>query len=503
MKLEELSAAELGRRIAARELTSRGVTEYFLDRIERLDGAINAYVHIDREAALAEADNADRRIAAGEAGLSPLAGVPVSLKDVLCIKDVPTTCGSRMLAEFRPPYDAAVVEKLRGAGLVVLGKTNMDEFAMGGSTETSIFGACRNPWDVTRTAGGSSGGAAACLAAGMTPLSIGSDTGGSVRQPAAFCGVLGLKPTYGRVSRYGLIAFASSLDQVGPLAHHAEDLALLMEVIAGHDLRDSTSLDSAWLDSPDEAFGQQLDQPLAGLRVGIVASQIASHGVSADVRAAVALAAKALGDLGATLVDIELPHADYAVATYYLIAPSEASSNLARYDGAHYGYRAELAGSDATLETMYCRTRSEGFGAEVQRRIMLGTFALSSGYYEAYYKKALQLRRLIYEDYRRAFESVDMLLGPVAPSTAFRLGEKLGDPVQMYLEDLFTVGANLAGVPAVAVPAGQNDAALPLAIQLQGPPLSESRLLAAAHQLQQAGFFSPRIAPQSQNAPQS
>ncbi|MGN6547221.1 MAG: amidase, partial [Aureliella sp.] len=309
MKLEELSAAELGRRIAARELTSRGVAEYFLDRIERLNGEVNAYVHVDRQAVLAEAEAVDRRIAAGEAGLSPLAGVPVSLKDVLCVKDVPTTCGSRMLADFRPPYDATVVDKLRRAGLVLLGKTNMDEFAMGGSTETSIFGACKNPWDRTRTAGGSSGGAAACLAAGMVPLSIGSDTGGSVRQPAAFCGVLGLKPTYGRVSRYGLVAFASSLDQVGPLAHNAEDLALLMEIISGHDERDSTSLAE-----PAEAYGKQLDNPLAGVRVGVISSLIASHGVSAETRAAVDRAAASLRGLGATQVDCELPHADYAVA---------------------------------------------------------------------------------------------------------------------------------------------------------------------------------------------
>lgn len=496
MKLEELSAAELGRRIAARELTSRDVAEYFLDRIERLNGEVNAYVHVDRQAVLAEADSVDRRIAAGEAGLSPLAGVPVSLKDVLCVKDVPTTCGSRMLADFRPPYDATVVDKLRRAGLVLLGKTNMDEFAMGGSTETSIFGACKNPWDRTRTAGGSSGGAAACLAAGMVPLSIGSDTGGSVRQPAAFCGVLGLKPTYGRVSRYGLVAFASSLDQVGPLARNAEDLALLMEVISGHDERDSTSLAE-----PAEAYGKQLDSPLAGVRVGVIRSLIASHGVSAETRAAVERAADSLRELGATLVDVELPHADYAVATYYLIAPSEASSNLARYDGAHYGYRAQLAGSEASLEAMYCRTRSEGFGAEVQRRIMLGMFALSSGYIDDYYGQALRVRRMIYEDYRKAFESVDMILGPVAPSTAFRLGEKLSDPVQMYLEDLFTVGANLAGVPAIAIPAGLSSATdgvppMPLSIQLQGPPLSESRLLSASHQLQQAGFFSPSLAPQ-------
>jgi aspartyl-tRNA(Asn)/glutamyl-tRNA(Gln) amidotransferase subunit A len=492
MKLEETSAAELGRRIAARELTSRSVVETFLQRIERLDGQLGSFVLVDPEAALAEADRVDRRLASGDAGLSPLAGVPFSLKDNICVAGVATTCGSRMLVDFRPPYDATVVERLRSAGLVLLGKTNLDEFAMGASTETSIFGAAKNPWDRQRTAGGSSGGAAASVAAGLTPLAIGSDTGGSVRQPAAFCGVLGLKPTYGRVSRYGLVAFASSLDQIGPLAHSAEDLALLMEVIAGHDRRDSTSLPVA-----SEEYASGLAAPLKGVRIGLLAAQLASDGLSDDIRSAVQRAADALRSLGASIVDVELPHAAYSVATYYLIAPSEASSNLARYDGARYGFREQLAAGDASLESMYCRSRSAGFGAEVQRRIMLGTFALSSGYYDAYYRKALELRRLIYEDYRRAFESVDLILGPVTPSPAFRIGEKLDDPVQMYLEDLFTVGANLAGIPAISIPAGANAAGLPLACQLQGKPLSESRLLSAAHQLQHAGFFSPRIAPLS------
>lgn len=489
MNLEPLSAAELGRRMAARELSSRDVAEYFLDRIERLDGPLQSYVHVDSEIVLRDALAIDQRIARGDSDLSPLAGVPVALKDILCVRDVATTCGSRMLSNYRPPYDSAVVENLRRAGLVLLGKTNLDEFAMGGSTETSIFGSTKNPWDVSRTAGGSSGGSAAALAAGLAPLAIGTDTGGSVRQPAAFCGVLGLKPTYGRISRYGLIAFASSLDQVGPFAHHAEDLALLLEIIAGHDPRDSTSLDQ-----PREAYSQSLSSDLSGLRVGVLTSQLASDGISEDIRSGVQQATAALRQLGAKVVDIELPHAAYSVATYYLIAPSEASSNLARYDGAHYGYRAELPTRETSLEAMYCRTRSEGFGAEVKRRIMLGTFALSSGYYDAYYRKALQLRRLIYDDYRQAFNSVDLVLGPVTPSTAFRLGEKVNDPVQMYLEDLFTVGANLAGIPAIAVPAGCSSNGLPLSIQLQGPPLCEARLLSAANQLQRSGFFTPRIA---------
>ncbi|MCC6511758.1 MAG: Asp-tRNA(Asn)/Glu-tRNA(Gln) amidotransferase subunit GatA, partial [Pirellulaceae bacterium] len=417
MNLEQLSAAELGRRMATGELSSRSVTEYFLNRIEQLDGSLQSFVHVDPVLALADAEAVDQRLAQKDASLSPLAGVPIALKDILCVRGVNTTCGSRMLEQFKPPYDAGVVERLRRAGLVLLGKTNLDEFAMGGSTETSIFGATRNPWDTLRTAGGSSGGSAAALAAGLAPLSIGTDTGGSVRQPAAFCGVLGLKPTYGRISRYGLIAFASSLDQVGPFAHYAEDLALLMAIIAGHDDRDSTSLST-----PAEDYHAGLANSLKGLRVGVLTSQLSSEGVHPQVRKSVEATAAALRDLGATTVDVELPHAKYSVATYYLIAPSEASSNLARYDGAHYGYRAALPPKEASLEAMYCQTRSAGFGAEVKRRIMLGTFALSSGYYDAYYRKALQLRRLIYDDYQAAFASVDCVLGPTTPSTAFGIG---------------------------------------------------------------------------------
>lgn len=478
MKLEQQTAAQLGKQISGRELSSREVTQYFLGRIEQLDAELNSFVHVDPERALSDADAIDKRIAASDTQLSPLAGVPIALKDILCTRGVPTTCGSRMLANYRPPYDAGVVERLNQAGFVLLGKTNLDEFAMGGSTETSIFGPAKNPWDKTRTAGGSSGGSAVALAAGLTPLSIGTDTGGSVRQPAAFCGVHGLKPTYGRVSRYGLIAFASSLDQVGPFAQNAEDLALLLNVIAGHDPRDSTSLNA-----PVDNYQAGLSQSLSGLKVGVLSSQLDSSGVAEDVRSAVKATAESLKKLGATLVDVELPHSKYSVATYYLVAPSEASSNLARYDGAHYGFRAELATKDASLESMYCLSRSQGFGAEVKRRIMLGTFALSSGYCDEYYKKASQVRRLIYDDYRQAFAQVDCVLGPTTPSTAFKLGEKIDDPVQMYLEDLFTVGANLAGIPALSVPAGKSATGLPVGAQLQGPPLSESRLLAIAHQL--------------------
>ncbi len=485
MTLEQQSAVELGRSIATGKLSSREVTQYFLDRIEKLDGDLNSFVHVDPPQALAAATAVDQRIAAGDKQLSPLAGVPVALKDILCTRDSVTTCGSRMLATYKPPYDAGVVERLHRAGLVIIGKTNLDEFAMGGSTETSIFGPTKNPWDLTRTAGGSSGGSAVAVAARLAPLAIGTDTGGSVRQPAAFCGVLGMKPTYGRVSRYGLIAFASSLDQVGPFTHDAEEMALLMNVIAGHDARDSTSLN---VESEDYRSG--LTAPLAGLKVGVLSSQLDSDGVDDAVRSSVRATASALQQLGATLVDVELPHSQYSVATYYLVAPSEASSNLARYDGAHYGFRAALPSSDMSLESMYCLSRSQGFGAEVKRRIMLGTFALSSGYYDAYYKKALQVRRMIYDDYRQTFEKVDCILGPTTTSTAFRLGEKIDDPVQMYLEDLFTVGANLAGIPAMSLPVGKSSSGLPVGAQLQGPPLSESRLLAVAHQLQQQAAFS-------------
>lgn len=489
MKIDELSAVEIGRLIAARELSSRQVTAHFLDKIAEGNERINAFVHLDADAALKLAEQTDRRMVAGEL-TSPLAGVPIAIKDILCERGVPTTCGSRMLQSFRPPYTATAVQQLLDAGLVPIGRTNMDEFAMGGSTETSLQGVARNPWKPEHTTGGSSGGAAAALAAGMVPLSIGTDTGGSVRQPAAFCGVCGLKPTYGRVSRYGLVAFASSLDQVGPLAHRVEDLAACLQVISGHDPRDSTSLKAA---VPD--FVAPLTEPLKGLKVGVIREQVDHAALDDAIRTAINRGQQSLQDLGAQIVDVHLPHTQYAVATYYIIAPSEASGNLSRYDGVHYGYR-QLgdAGSESPLDAMIARSRSTGFGAEVKRRIMLGTFALSSGYYDAYYKKALQVRRLIAGDYQRAFEKVDVLLGPVTPTSAFRIGEKVNDPVQMYLEDLFTVGANLAGVPGLSIPAGFDEAGLPLAIQLQSPVLEEASLLRVAYQLQQAGFFKPTLA---------
>ncbi|MEO8268684.1 MAG: Asp-tRNA(Asn)/Glu-tRNA(Gln) amidotransferase subunit GatA [Aureliella sp.] len=487
MSIEQLSALEIGRRIAAGEVSSREVTAHFLQRIEAGNERINAFVHVDPERSLQRAELVDRRLAAGELK-SPLAGVPIAIKDILCEEGVPTTCGSRMLEGFAPPYTATAVQRLLDAGLVPLGKTNMDEFAMGGSTETSVHGVSRNPWDLERTPGGSSGGAAAVLAAGLAPLSIGSDTGGSVRQPAAFCGVCGLKPTYGRISRYGLVAFASSLDQVGPLSHTVEDIAACLQVLAGHDPRDSTSLAA---EVPQ--YSEQLDTPLKGLKVGVIREHVEHAALDGAIRLAVERGQQQLADLGAEIVEVHLPHTQYSVATYYLVAPSEASGNLSRYDGVHYGYR-QLASAGSPLDAMIARSRSAGFGEEVKRRIMLGTFALSSGYYDAYYKKGQQVRRLIANDYQAAFEKVDVLLGPVTPTTAFKLGEKSNDPVQMYLCDLFTVGANLAGVPSLSIPAGLDEEGLPLAVQLQAPVLAESRLLQVAHQMQQAGFFKQKLA---------
>jgi len=490
MKIEQLSAVELGRKIAARELSSHEVTEHFLSRMAA-GKAVNAFTHIAGESALDQAASADKRIAAGSLS-GPLAGVPVAIKDVLCTLGSPTTCGSRMLQNFRAPYAATAVKKLLDGGLVMLGKTNMDEFAMGGSTETSAFGVTRNPWSLERTPGGSSGGAAAALAGGMSPLSIGSDTGGSVRQPAAFCGVCGLKPTYGRVSRSGLVAFASSLDQVGPLAHHVEDLAACLELLAGHDPLDSTSLNA---EVPK--YTQSLNEPLKALRVGVIREHVEHEALDGRIRKAVLESQKMLESLGATIVEVHLPHTSFSVATYYLVATSEASSNLARYDGVHYGYRSMGdPKSDSPLDAMIARSRSEGFGPEVKRRIMLGTFALSAGYYDAYYKKALQVRRLIADDYAMAFNQVDVLLGPVTPTPAFKIGEKTDDPVEMYLGDLFTVGANLAGIPAISIPAGFTEDNLPLAIQLEGPALGEAKLLNVAFQLQQAGLFAPKLAPE-------
>lgn len=457
-----------------------------LDAVDASQDRINAFTYVAREQALAAAEAVDAKRQAGEP-LGPLAGVPVAVKDVLCTKDMPTTCASRMLRHYQPPFDATVIEKLRQADAVIVGKTNMDEFAMGASTETSAFGVTRNPWNPERIPGGSSGGAAACVAAGMVPLSLGTDTGGSIRQPAALCGVTGLKPTYGRVSRYGLVAFASSLDQVGPIAWSVQDAALLLQATAGYEPRDSTSLDLP----VDDYIGAIQSADLRGLKIGLLQDALATDGIAPAIRAAVMDSIEVFQSAGAEIVEINLPHSEYWVPTYYVIAPSEASSNLSRYDGAHYGHRAaeldpELVEQHGPLVAMYCRSRAEGLGAEVKRRIMIGTYALSAGYADQYYNQALKVRRLIRGDYEAAFSHCDLLLGPVTPSPAFPLGDKIDDPIQMYLCDLFTVGANLAGVPALSLPAGLDGDGLPLAIQLQAPALQESRLLLAGAAFQSA-----------------
>ena len=494
----EMSAVDLVAALRQGDITAVQCTTVFLDRIEATNGTINAFLTVDREGALARAADIDARRKAGKP-LGALAGLPVALKDVLCTNDMPTTCASKMLKGFRPPYDADVVARLRRADAVFVGKTNMDEFAMGGSNENSAFGPVRNPWDLSRAPGGSSGGSAACVAADMAPVAIGSDTGGSIRQPAGLCGITGLKPTYGRVSRRGLVAFASSLDQIGPMARSAADCALIMETIAGHDPGDSTSLS---VDVP--RYTDLLDKPLSGVRIGRVPEHYA-EGLDPEVAKGVEEAFAVLKAAGATVHDVQLPHAKYGIPTYYLIAPCEASSNLARYDGAHYGHRAEpgghraepgghraepgsratkAGGFESPLVEMYCRSRAEGFGPEVKRRIMLGTYALSAGYYDAYYAKALRVRRLIRQDYLDAFQSVDLIGGPVSATPAFKLGEKTDDPLAMYLVDLYTVGTNLAGVGGISFPCGFTKSGLPIGFQLQAPPLAEPLLLQAADRFQ-------------------
>ena len=488
----EMSAVDLVAALRQGDITAVQCTTVFLDRIEATNGTINAFLTVDREGALVRAADIDARRKAGKP-LGALAGLPVALKDVLCTNDMPTTCASKMLKGFRPPYDADVVTRLRRADAVFVGKTNMDEFAMGGSNENSAFGPVRNPWDLSRAPGGSSGGSAACVAADMAPVAIGSDTGGSIRQPAGLCGITGLKPTYGRVSRRGLVAFASSLDQIGPMARSAADCALIMETIAGHDPGDSTSLS---VDVP--RYTDLLDKPLSGVRIGRVPEHYA-EGLDPEVAKGVEEAFAVLKAAGATVHDVQLPHAKYGIPTYYLIAPCEASSNLARYDGAHYGHRAEpgqkyraepgghaakAGGFESPLVEMYCRSRAEGFGPEVKRRIMLGTYALSAGYYDAYYAKALRVRRLIRQDYLDAFQSVDLIGGPVSATPAFKLGEKTDDPLAMYLVDLYTVGTNLAGVGGISFPCGFTKSGLPIGFQLQAPPLAEPLLLQAADRFQ-------------------
>jgi aspartyl-tRNA(Asn)/glutamyl-tRNA(Gln) amidotransferase subunit A len=470
MSLITLSAGQLRDLLLRGETSSVEVVSAFLDRIAAIDGRVRAFLHVDREAALRQASDIDRRRAAGDR-VGPLAGLPVAIKDNLCAIGSPTTCGSRMLEGFRPPYDAHVIERLREADAVLLGRTNMDEFAMGSSCENSAFHPTCNPWDLTRTPGGSSGGSAAAVAAGMAPLAVGSDTGGSIRQPAAYCGVVGMKPTYGRVSRYGLVAFASSLDQIGPFAGDIAGAAALLEVLAGHDRRDATSVDR-----PVPPYSQTVDAPLEGLRVGVVREHF-MEGLDPQVEQAVRDAIDVYRALGAEVKEITLPHAAYAIAVYYIVAPCEASSNLARYDGVHYGYRAERF---ADLIDMYAASRAQAFGEEVKRRIMLGTYALSAGYYDAYYVKALKVRRLVREDFDRAFEQVDVIASPTTPVPAFKIGELIEDPLAMYLTDVYTISANLAGLPGISLPCGQCAGGLPIGLQLLAPPFEEERLLRAA-----------------------
>ncbi len=466
MGLNELTIHELQDKLKRKEVSAREIVDDVFKRIDAVEGRVRSYITLMRESAYREAESADRNIRAGRIG--PLTGIPIALKDILCTKGVRTTCGSRILERFVPPYDATVVEKLRGAGAVFVGKTNMDEFAMGSSTETSYFGITKNPWDLERIPGGSSGGSASAVAADECIAATGSDTGGSIRQPAALCGVVGLKPTYGRVSRFGLVAFASSLDQIGPFTKDVEDCAILMNVIAGHDPRESTSVPR---EVPD--YREFLRKDIRGWTVGIP-KEYFIEGIDAEVMAAIRKTISVLESLGARCEEISLPHTDYCVATYYIIAPAEASSNLARYDGVRYSYRSQDV---RDLLEMYKRSRSEGFGAEVKRRIMIGTYALSSGYYEAYYKKASQVRALIKRDFDEAFKKCEVILTPTSPTPAFRIGEKMDDPLQMYLSDVFTISANLAGIPGISIPCGFTGGGLPIGVQFLGAHFEEGKLL--------------------------
>jgi aspartyl-tRNA(Asn)/glutamyl-tRNA(Gln) amidotransferase subunit A len=468
--LIERSAGELAALLTRGEVTAEALTQDFLIAIRSRDGRVRAFLSVDEEAALTQARAIDARRGAGQP-LGKLAGLPVAIKDVLCTRGRRTTCGSKILANYIPPYDAHVVTRLQQADAVVIGKTNLDEFAMGSSTENSGFHVTRNPWDLERIPGGSSGGSAAAVAAGEAVLALGTDTGGSVRQPASLCGVVGLKPTYGRVSRFGLVAFGSSLDQVGPFAHDVHGAALLLETIAGHDRRDSTSVDR-----PVPEYTQTLEVPIRPLTIG-VAREFWGEGLDAEVERAVRAALKVYEGLGARVREISLPHSPYSIATYYLVATAEASSNLARYDGVHYGYRAARY---AGLADMVAKSRAEGFGSEVKRRIMLGTYALSSGYIDAYYLKALKVRRLIKEDFDRAFAECDVVMGPTAPTPAFKIGEKADDPLAMYLSDIYTIGPNLAGLTAVSVPCGFTAGGLPIGLHIIAPPFAEEKLLRIA-----------------------
>jgi aspartyl-tRNA(Asn)/glutamyl-tRNA(Gln) amidotransferase subunit A len=473
--MHKLSIRELAAGLRTRQFSSRELTQHYLRRIATHDKALNSFITVTGEAALKAADAADAKLAKGDHG--DLLGVPLAQKDIFCTTGVRTSCGSRMLDKFIAPYDATIVQKLHGdAGAVMLGKCNMDEFAMGSSNETSWYGPVKNPWDLTRVPGGSSGGSVAAVAAGLAPVATATDTGGSIRQPAALTNLTGIKPTYGRVSRYGMVAFASSLDQAGVVARSAEDAAFVLRAMSGFDPRDSTSVER-----PVEDYAAALNKPIKGLRIGLPREYFA-EGLAPGARACVTAAVKKFEELGAIISEISLPNSPLSVPTYYVVAPAEASSNLARLDGVRYGHRAEGVKS---LEELYKRSRGEGFGAEVQRRIMIGTYVLSHGYYDAYYLKAQKVRRLIYDDFKRAFEGVDLVLGPTATDVAFKLGAKTDDPVAMYLNDIYTIAANLAGIPAMSVPCGFVEG-LPVGLQLMGNYFDETRLLNVAHQYQQA-----------------
>ena len=470
--MHDKTLTQLANALGSGELSSRELTEHYLQRIQHSGATLNSFITVTADQALAQADAADQARANGNAGW--LAGLPLALKDIFCTQGVKTSCGSRMLDNFTAPYDATVVEKLKAAGTVSLGKTNMDEFAMGSSNENSYYGPVKNPWDLSAVPGGSSGGSAAAVAAGLTPAALGTDTGGSIRQPAAFCGITGLKPTYGRVSRYGMIAYASSLDQAGPMARSAEDCAHLLNVMAGHDVRDSTSVARG---VPD--YAETLNASLSGLKIGLP-QEYFGEGLDPDVEKAVREAVRVYESLGATVRDVSLPHTHYAIPAYYVIAPAEASSNLSRFDGVRFGHRCD---NPSDLIDLYKRSRAEGFGDEVQRRILIGTHTLSEGFFDAYYTKAQKVRRLIRQDFLDAFEDVDVLMGPASPTPAFDLGAKK-DPVSMYLQDIYTIAVNLAGIPGISVPAGFVGRR-PVGLQILGTHFAEAQLLNVAHQFQQ------------------
>lgn len=475
MDLMSLTAVELGKKIAAGEVSVVEATQAAIERVEKLEPDYNCFVTVDREGALAQAEEIQKKIDSGELK-GPLAGVPVAIKDNMCIDGMLTTCSSKILSNFKPTYTADAVVQLQKAGAVIIGKTNMDEFAMGSTTETSYYGETKNPWDINRVPGGSSGGSAAAVAAEEVPYALGSDTGGSIRQPAAFCGVTGIKPTYGRVSRYGLIAYGSSLDQIGPLAKDVTDCATVLEIISTHDSKDSTSVDRQ-----DTDFTSALVDDVKGMKIGIPRDYF-GEGIDPDVKEQVLAAAKVLESKGAIVEEFDLSLVEYAIPAYYIIASAEASSNLERFDGVKYGYRTE---SFTDLHNMYKKTRSEGFGAEVKRRIMLGSFVLSSGYYDAYYIKALRTKALIKQAFDKAFETYDVILGPVAPTTALKLGESLSDPLKMYLGDIYTVSVNLAGLPGISLPCGFDKNGMPVGMQLLGKAFDEKTIIRAAYAFEQ------------------